>query len=98
MVSISPSGLGVQVKVEDSGIGISQDEISKVFTRFYQVNDTKKKVSNGSGVGLAIVKAYTEGHGGKIHVDSSLDQGSSFIVEFPIGTDPVSIIPDNSKI
>jgi len=98
VVSISPGGLGVQVMVEDSGIGISQDEISKVFTRFYQVNDTKKKVSNGSGVGLAIVKAYTEGHGGKIHVDSSLDQGSSFIVEFPIGTDPVSIIPDNSKI
>lgn len=86
-VSIGPSDLGVQVKVQDSGIGINQDEIPNIFVRFYQASNIKKIESNGSGVGLAIVKAYTEGHGGKIYVESSLDRGSSFKVEFPIVDD-----------
>ncbi|MCK5696346.1 MAG: HAMP domain-containing protein [Desulfobacula sp.] len=87
VVSIGPCDLGVQVKVQDSGIGINPDEISNIFTRFYQASNIKKIACSGSGVGLAIVKAYTEGHGGKIYVESSPDQGSLFKVEFPILND-----------
>jgi len=84
VVSIVPCDLGVQVKVQDSGIGINQDEIPNIFERFYQASNIKKIACTGSGVGLAIVKAYTEGHGGKIYVESRPDQGSLFKVEFPI--------------
>jgi len=82
-VSIRPCDIGVQIEVQDSGIGIHQNEISNIFTRFYQASNIKKITCSGSGVGLAIVKAYTQGHGGKVLVKSSLDQGSSFKVEFP---------------
>ncbi|MDA3917800.1 MAG: ATP-binding protein [Deltaproteobacteria bacterium] len=84
-ISIMPCKLGVQVEVLDSGIGIDQDEINNIFTRFYQARNIKKIKSSGSGVGLAMVKAYVEGHGGRIYVESSPDHGSSFKVEFPAG-------------
>jgi len=82
-IRIKPCKLGVQVEVLDSGIGIDQDEINNIFTRFYQARNIKKLKRSGSGVGLAIVKAYAEGHGGRVHVESSPDKGSSFNVEFP---------------
>ena len=86
-VSVSPSGHGVQIKVQDSGIGISSDEIANVFTRFYQAGPVKKEHRNGSGLGLTIVKAYVEGHGGTVSVESHVDQGSIFSLELPVGAD-----------
>ncbi len=83
-VSIGLSDLGVQVAIKDSGIGINPEELSSVFDRFYQASNIEKIENNGSGVGLAIVKAYTEGQGGKVLAESIPDQGSTFKVEFPI--------------
>jgi signal transduction histidine kinase len=83
-VSIGLGDLGVQVAVKDSGIGINPEELPSVFDRFYQASNIKKIENNGSGVGLAIVKAYTEGQGGKVLAESIPDQGSTFKVEFPI--------------
>ncbi len=94
VVSVGPGEIGVQVQVQDSGIGISQDEIENVFVRFYQASNINGARTHGSGVGLAIVKAYSEGHGGRVHVESSLEQGSLFRVEFPIVN---SQIPENQK-
>lgn len=82
-VSIEPCELGVQIAVQDSGIGIAKNEIPNIFTRFYQASNIKKVKNTGSGIGLAIVKAYTEGHGGRIYVESSPDTGSSFKIELP---------------
>ncbi len=84
VVTLSPGDIGAQVEVQDSGIGIGQDELSNVFVRFYQASNRKQANTNGSGVGLAIVKAYAEGHGGRVHVESDLDQGSVFKVAFPL--------------
>lgn len=97
-ISIKPCKLGVQVEVLDSGIGIDQDEINNIFTRFYQARNIKKIKSSGSGVGLAIVKAYVEGHGGRIYVESSPDQGSSFKVEFPVSKEKPVNIPANTAV
>jgi signal transduction histidine kinase len=83
-VSIGLSDRGVQVAIKDSGIGINPEELSNVFDRFYQASNIEKIESNGSGVGLAIVKAYTEGQGGKVLVESVPDQGSIFKIEFPL--------------
>lgn len=83
-VSIGLSDLGVQVAIKDSGIGINPEELPNVFNRFYQASNIEKIKSNGSGVGLAIVKAYTEGQGGKVLAESIPDQGSTFKIVFPI--------------
>lgn len=90
-VSIGLNDLGVQVAIKDSGIGINPEELPSVFNRFYQASNIEKIESNGSGVGLAIVKAYTEGQGGKVLAESIPDQGSTFKVVFPIEDNPNKI-------
>lgn len=82
-VTVGSCSLGAKVEVQDSGIGIVQEEIPKVFGRFYQSNNVDRLKVRGTGVGLAIVKAFTEGHGGKVYVESTVDRGSTFTVELP---------------
>jgi len=97
VVSIGHCDSRVYIEIQDSGIGISQDEISNVFERFYQASNIKKIESTGSGVGLAIVKAYTEGHGGKVYVESNLGKGSSFRIELPTDDNQPSRAMKNAK-
>lgn len=68
-------------QVDDSGIGIAESEIPKIFNRFYRVDRTRSKGS--SGLGLSIVKSVVDLHGGRIEVKSKVGVGSSFIVYFP---------------
>ena len=82
-VKIGPCTLGAQVEVQDTGIGIIPEELSKIFTRFYQASNEDIIKSRGTGVGLALVKAFTEGHGGKVYAESTVDRGSKFTVELP---------------
>jgi two-component system, NtrC family, sensor histidine kinase GlrK len=83
-MKVGPCPLGAQVKVQDSGIGISQEELPKIFTKFYQAGNTGKIKREGTGVGLALVKAFVEGHGGSVYAESTVDRGSTFTVELPI--------------
>lgn len=89
-VKYSPNGSEVRVKpgpiegsfqVDDTGIGIAPDQLTKIFERFYRVDRTKAKGS--SGLGLAIVKNVIDIHSGKIEVKSTIGKGSSFIVYLP---------------
>lgn len=82
-VKVGPCTIGAQVEIQDSGIGITPEELPKVFTRFYQASNISRIKSGGIGVGLALVKAFTEGHGGKIYAESVVDSGSTFTVELP---------------
>ncbi len=70
--------------VIDEGIGIAQDQLAKIFDRFYQVNGSSKRHFGGTGLGLAIVKETVEAHGGTVTVDSELGAGSRFSVRLPI--------------
>jgi two-component system sensor histidine kinase BaeS len=70
-------GEGFYISVEDTGRGISEEDISRIFNRFYKDED-----SSGKGLGLAIVKELTEVMGGKIEMESVLDGGSQFKVIF----------------
>jgi len=83
-VKVGPCSLGAQVKIQDSGIGISQKELPKIFTKFYQAGNTGRIKSGGTGVGLALVKAFAEGHGGRVYAESTVDSGSTFTVELPV--------------
>lgn len=65
-----------EIKVEDTGYGIPENELDKVFEHYYQVKDNKH--ISGTGIGLALVKKLAEIHEGEIHVESELGKGSSF--------------------
>lgn len=84
-VTISHSEEGDMVKssVRDTGIGMSAKERDRLFSRFYRVRNDKTKSIGGTGLGLWIIKQYTEKMGGKIYVDSLEGVGTEFTVELP---------------
>ncbi|MEP6759627.1 MAG: ATP-binding protein, partial [Actinomycetota bacterium] len=75
------------LRVRDTGIGIPQRDLPRVFERFYRVDQARSRETGGTGLGLAIVKHVTENHGGEVSVDSELGLGTTFEVRLPLGTD-----------
>jgi signal transduction histidine kinase len=73
----------VKFIVNDTGIGIAPDELSKVFDRFFRSSDERVRDINGSGLGLALSQEVARLHGGEIIVSSVLNQGSSFCMDIP---------------
>src|SRR6185295_18874675 len=79
-----PVGDRMHIVVEDRGMGFPTDKLSRVFERFYRVEEGGAERVGGSGLGLAIVKSVVELHGGTIRVESELGQGSRFVLELPL--------------
>ena len=73
----------VIIVVEDTGIGISQNELLHIFERFYRVEKSRSRQHGGMGLGLAIVKKLVELQGGTINVSSEVFHGTQFILYFP---------------
>jgi len=74
----------IQISVQDSGIGIPEDELGNVFDRFHQVDNSETREKGGSGLGLAICKDIIEHHKGKLWVTSVIGEGSRFIFNLPL--------------
>jgi two-component system phosphate regulon sensor histidine kinase PhoR len=74
---------GVKFKVEDTGIGISPEHISRLTERFYRVDKSRSRETQGTGLGLAIVKHVLLRHGSTLQIKSEAGKGSSFIVCLP---------------
>jgi PAS domain S-box-containing protein len=70
--------------VQDSGIGISKDDLPRLFEKFYRGTNREALTQRGTGLGLAIVKSIAERHGGKVWVESELGKGSTFYLEIPL--------------
>jgi two-component system sensor histidine kinase SenX3 len=85
----------VEITVSDQGIGISLENQSRIFERFYRVDPARSRSTGGTGLGLAIVKHVCENHGGEVSVWSVQGQGSTFTMKFP-QMEQESII-ENSK-
>ena len=77
-VSASRIGDGTEIIVADNGVGISEEHIDKIWTRFYRVDDVRNDEYGSSGLGLSMVKSIIELHGGEITVKSDLGQGTEF--------------------
>ena len=73
----------VEITVSDQGIGISLENQSRIFERFYRVDPARSRSTGGTGLGLAIVKHVCENHGGEVSVWSVPGQGSTFTMKFP---------------
>lgn len=82
-VNVINKDTSVVISVKDTGIGIPEDMIDKVFDRFKQVDSSLTRRKEGSGIGLSLVKSIVELHDGNVSLKSEVGKGSEFIIEIP---------------
>jgi two-component system sensor histidine kinase SenX3 len=73
-----------EVSVKDQGIGIKEEELERIFERFYRVDPARSRETGGTGLGLSIVKHVAQNHGGEVRVWSKVGLGSTFALRLPI--------------
>ncbi len=95
--SPSPSRVGIgviaavdviEISVTDQGIGIPEDELERVFERFFRVDQARSRATGGTGLGLSIVKHVAQNHGGDVRVWSQPGRGSTFTIRLPRVLEP----------
>lgn len=80
----------LQVSVKDTGFGINEQDIDRIFDPYYQASAQGAIAAKGTGIGLALVKQLVHSHSGEVSVKSNPGQGSTFIVKLPFGKSHVS--------
>jgi PAS domain S-box-containing protein len=76
----------LRIAVEDTGVGIAEEEIPKVFEKFFRSDDPRVQAEVGSGLGLSLAREVVRMHGGEIVVESQLNQGSTFTILLPLAS------------
>jgi signal transduction histidine kinase len=82
-VRVEPRDGFVDIGVADTGIGIGEDDLPRVFERFYRVDSSRSRATGGAGIGLSIAKAIVDAHGGTISAISEPGKGSDFRITLP---------------
>ena len=83
LLTLKSENDNIIIEVKDNGIGISEKDLPFIFERFYRSDESRDKNTGGAGIGLTIVKAIVEAHNGTINVNSTLGEGSTFVLTFP---------------
>ncbi|MFB6249936.1 MAG: sensor histidine kinase [Salinibacter sp.] len=81
----------VRVQIVDTGQGIDEDHLERIFDRFYRVDDDRARDSGGTGLGLSIVQQIIHAHGEEIHVESTKGRGTRFWFELPYAPEPEAV-------
>jgi two-component system phosphate regulon sensor histidine kinase PhoR len=82
-VAVHQSDTEVAITVTDEGCGIPPEHLPRIFERFYVVDKSRSRKLGGTGLGLAIVKHIAQAHGGRVAVESTPGQGSTFTIYLP---------------
>jgi two-component system phosphate regulon sensor histidine kinase PhoR len=82
--TVDTVGAELEMQVEDTGYGISEEELPKVFDRFFRSDDDRVREISGSGLGLAFTNEVVRLHGGRIDVHSELNRGTKFTLVLPV--------------
>jgi two-component system phosphate regulon sensor histidine kinase PhoR len=90
LLQVAVEGSVASILVEDSGIGIDEEDQERIFERFYRVDKARSRELGGTGLGLSIVKHLVAAMGGTIRLDSKLGEGSRFRVEFAVAAEESS--------
>ena len=70
------------MRIADDGIGITPENLEKIWERFYRVDDVRNDEYGSNGLGLSVVKAIIELHGGTVEVESEINKGTQFTIRF----------------
>jgi len=90
---LAPTRARLEVRVEDTGIGIPARERERVFDPFYQIDSSSTREYGGTGLGLSIVKRLVEGHSGTIRIEDNTPRGTTFVVSLPQAMPTVAEAP-----
>jgi len=85
-VGLKRADRAAELQVRDTGVGIPEDQRTRVFERFHRIEGSQARTYEGTGIGLALVTELIKLHGGQVRVDSAVGEGSTFIVSIPLGT------------
>jgi signal transduction histidine kinase len=83
-VEMAKEGKNIQIKVSDTGIGMENADIARIFDKFYRVRSDRTKDIAGTGLGLSIVKGVVDAHRGSVSIESRVGKGTTFAVSLPI--------------
>jgi two-component system phosphate regulon sensor histidine kinase PhoR len=83
-ISAAADPANIAICVEDTGIGIPQEEHERIFERFYRIDKSRDKQTGGAGLGLSIVKHIVKLHNGSVFVESEQGKGSKFFIKIPL--------------
>jgi two-component system sensor histidine kinase SenX3 len=81
----------IEILVKDQGLGIAEENLDRIFERFYRVDPARSRATGGTGLGLSIVKHVITNHGGEVKVWSSMGVGSTFAIRLPIANESAGI-------
>ncbi len=88
LMALSQSDERAYIEISDTGIGIPPEDLPNIFDRFYRVDKARTRQQGGSGLGLSIAKSIAKAHGGDIRVASTIGEGTTFTIEFPLMAEP----------
>ena len=93
-VQVFSNGVEANVAISDTGIGIAQENLPRLFERFYRVDKGRSRQMGGTGLGLAIVKHIVRSMNGEIEVHSTLDEGTEFLITLPLAPEGEAVKQD----